>query len=259
MTSPPTIFLSHGPPLISQSGGPVVDFFRQLGKQLERPRAILCVSAHWETIQPKITGAANPGIIHDFGGPPGLFKINYSVKGWPALADKIGHLLVDSGFKVDIEPDWGLDHGVWIPMMFIYPDGDVPVIQLSLQTEEDPLHHYRIGNALRKIRDEGVMIIGSGGAVHNLDEIHGYKMDDKPPDYILAFDNWLGECIQRGQKDMLLHYKQQAPEPDRCHPYPAEHLLPLFVCLGAANEYSGKMIYHGFLFGTLGMAAYQWN
>jgi 4,5-DOPA dioxygenase extradiol len=259
MEKMPAIFISHGPPLIAQSGGPTVDFFKQLGKTLDRPKAIICVSAHWESVQPKITGADNPETVHDFGGPPGLFSINYPVKGNPALAAEAGNLLALAGFTAEMDPERGLDHGVWIPMMFIFPEPDIPVIQLSLQTEENPAHHFRIGNALKKLRNDGVLIIGSGGAVHNLDEVYHYKMNDRPPDYVSAFDRWLNRMITAGDKDALLDYHRQSPEPEKCHPYPAEHLLPLFVCLGAADEYAGKMIHHSFLFGTLGMAAYEWH
>lgn len=258
MEKPPIIFLSHGPPLIAQSGGPTVEFFKQLGKRLERPKAILCVSAHWESIHPKITGADAPKIIHDFGGPPALFNMTYSARGCPALAEKTEQLLRTAGFKPDIEQDRGLDHGVWIPIMFLCPKADVPIIQLSLQTEESPVHHYQIGKTLKAIRDDGVLIIGSGGAVHNLDEVHEYKMNDQPPDDVSAFDTWLTERIVSGEKEALLDYQQQAPNPLKSHPYPAEHLLPLFVCLGAAESPAGKQIHHCFLFGTLGMAAYEW-
>ncbi|MFZ5570295.1 MAG: DODA-type extradiol aromatic ring-opening family dioxygenase [Thermodesulfobacteriota bacterium] len=255
----PTIFLSHGPPSILLRDDPSVRFWRSLGASMPRPRAVVCISAHWETVRPMLTSNARPGILYDFSGPPPLFSRAYPATGDPKLAESIREALAAAGFDTALDASRGLDHGVWVPVSQMFPQADIPVIQLALQTELSPRHHYALGRSLGPLRDEGVLILGSGGAVHNLDEIHAFAVHDTPPDYALAFEAWLETAISDDDVDALLDYRKQAPSPDRCHPYPAEHLLPLFVCLGAGNRLGpGRRLHQGFLYGVLSMAAYSW-
>jgi 4,5-DOPA dioxygenase extradiol len=144
--------------------------------------------------------------------------------------------------------------------MLMYPDATIPVVQLSVQTELDPKHHVDLGRALRPLREDGFLILGSGGATHNLPEIHKYSSDSPPTDYASAFDTWLEEVITQGREDALLNYKEEGPSASRNHPYPAEHFLPLFVPLGAAGPGAkGRLIHKAFMYGVLSMAAYAWD
>jgi 4,5-DOPA dioxygenase extradiol len=207
-----------------------------------------------------LTRASLPETIHDFSGPPELFGMQYPAPGNPDLAQEAVRRLQAAGFKTASLLDRGFDHGAWVPLMLMYPDADIPLVQLSVQTELDPRHHLELGRALRELRNEGIFILGSGGAVHNLDEIHGKKMDSPPPDYVLAFDTWLEKAVAEGDEFALLRYKTAAPLADRCHPYPAEHFLPLFVPMGAAGKKAkGRLLHRSFMYGALSMAAYIWE
>ena len=257
-TKLPVLFVSHGPPLVAVAPYPANSFLKQLGRNLPEPRAIVSISAHWESVEPFLTNAADPGIIYDFGGPQSLKNSTYDLSGAPHLAEEILQLLHSEGFSAHGFAR-GFDHGTWIPLMLMYPGADIPTVQLSIQTEEDPSHHYRLGKALAPLRESGVLIMASGGAVHNLDEVHHYTADAEPPQYVHQFDRWLEKQILGNNTARLLDYQQQAPQPLRCHPYPSEHFLPLFVALGAATGEKGRRLHDSFLFGTLSMAAYAWG
>lgn len=254
----PSLFISHGPPVIAVSTTPASRFLSSLGSQLPRPRAIVSVSAHWETVGPKVTAAAAPPIIHDFSGPPGALNLTYGVKGAPETAAKVVALLAEKGIQAEYELERGLDHGTWIPLLMMYPRADVPVVQLSIQTEEDSDYHFRLGEAMRPLADEGVLIMASGGAVHDLDEIHNYAVASPPPDYVQAFESWLESMVAQGNVEALLHYQSQAPDAQRCHPYPGEHFLPLLVALGSKSGSKGQTLHRSFMYGTLSMAAFAW-
>ena len=164
------------------------------------------------------------------------------------------------GFDTHTDPSRGLDHGVWVPLILMYPEADIPVVQLSVQTELDPLHHLSVGRALQPLRERGVLILGSGGATHNLPEIHRYKAASLPPEYAVAFDNWLEEAVTQGREEALLNYREEGPSASRNHPYPAEHFMPLFVPLGAAGPGArGRACHKAFMYGVLSMAAYAWD
>jgi 4,5-DOPA dioxygenase extradiol len=256
----PPLFISHGPPTVLLMAGKTADFLRSLGTQLPRPQGILCVSAHWEAVDPKITTTSHPQTIHDFGGPRDLFRMTYTAPGDAMLGADALELMQTHGFKAAADPQRGLDHGVWIPLKMMYPEADIPVVQLSVQTERDPEYHLALGKALRPLSAKGVLIMGSGGAVHNLDEIYQYQIDSTPPEYISAFDAWLEQKTTAGSVQALCNYLDEAPDARRAHPYPAEHFLPFFVPLGAAcSDTVGRKIHHGFMFGTLSMAAYIWD
>ena len=255
----PTIFVSHGTPLLATSRGRTPDFLRELHQALPRPRAILCVSAHWETGQPMLTGSALPPTIHDFTGfPQELYAMQYPAPGDPALALRAQSLLNAAGLTATLHPLRGLDHGAWVPLSLSYPEADIPVVQLSVQPQRDPAHHFALGRAVRPLRDEGVLILASGGATHNLREFRGQAINTAPSDEVLAFDAWLTAAITRGDVAELLDYPAHAPHALRNHPTP-EHFLPLFVALGAANSAVGRSLHEDFNYGILSMAAYRWD
>lgn len=259
MTALPSVFITHAAPTLPQDACPARAFLGDLGRELPRPKAVLCVSAHWEAAAPRISGAARPETIHDFFGfPPALYELRYPAPGDPALAQRIAALLQQSGFEAAVDPDHGLDHGAWVPLSLMWPAADIPVLQLSVQTALGPEHHLALGAALRPLRKEGVLILASGSATHNLREWHGTRLDDPPPAYVSAFAGWLDDAVVRGDRDTLVNYRDEAPEARRNHPSD-EHFLPLFVALAAGSEGTGRKLHDSYTYGVFYMGAYAFD
>lgn len=260
MTASPTapfssVFVSHGAPSLILEGGPACDFLSALGPKLGRPKAILCVSAHWETDAPAVSGAAKPATIHDFYGfPRPLYDMRYPAPGHPELAQRVKALLDDAGLECAVDSMRGLDHGAWVPMKLMYPQADLPVLQLSIQQTQGPAHHLKLGRALAPLRDEGVLILGSGSAIHNLREL---GRGGRPEPWAAEFGAWLDRAVTSGDADALMRYRDAAPQGARAHPRD-EHFLPLFVALGAAAKPRGTVLFSGFTHGNLGMHSYAW-
>jgi 4,5-DOPA dioxygenase extradiol len=253
----PALFLSHGSPMLVFEDIPARHFIAGLGREIERPQAILCISAHWETERPAVSAVAAPETIHDFYGfPDDLYKLQYPVPGAPRLARRVVELLDEAGIEGVVDPDRGLDHGAWNPLLLIYPQADVPVTQLSIQAQLDPVHHARIGRALRPLRREGVLVLASGGAVHNLRQFHIDR--EQPASWAVSFDDWLADRIAAGDEEALLAYRQHRPDGRLAHPRD-EHLLPLFVALGTGGGVAGRPLHRSFAHGSLSMAAFAWG
>ncbi len=255
MTTLPTLFVSHGPPTLALDEVPCRAFLRGLGDETGRPQAILCVSAHWETAHPCVSAAAEPETIHDFYGfPEPLYRLRYPAPGAPELGRRVAGLLDDAGIACDIDPGRGLDHGAWVPLMLMYAQADVPVAQLSIQAGGDGAHHLAVGRALESLRQDGVLVVASGNATHNLPERGG--RDDPAYPWAKAFDDWLAEAIAAGRSDELVDYLGAAPEAARNHPSP-DHYVPLLVAFGAAGAGArGRRLHASFLYATLSMAAF---
>ena len=230
-----------------------------LARELPAPRAILIASAHWETDQPELTSAPAPETIHDFYGfPTALYEIRYPAPGAPALAARAQRLLNAAGFSAAPDPLRGLDHGAWVPLRFAYPNADIPVAQISLQTELGPRHHYAIGKALAPLADDGILIIGSGHVTHNLGDFQARR--SKPSGEIEAyareFQDWLYRRLMARDDEAVIDYTRAAPHAARAHPS-AEHLLPLHLALGAASpERLARRAYEEMMDGVLAMDAY---
>ena len=231
-----------------------------LGQTLPRPKAILCVSAHWQTRGTQITAMEMPRTIHDFYGfAEELYDMRYPCPGDPALAESVQKLLAAAACACDIDDKRGLDHGAWVPLTLMYPDADIPVVQLSLQKGAGTEHHLKIGQALAPLRTEGVLIMGSGSATHNLREFGSYALDARPQAYATEFEAWLFEATRNARTDAVINYRSRAPHAVRSHPT-EDHIWPLFVPLGAAGEgASGERLYGGYTYGILSMAAYAWG
>lgn len=233
----PTLFISHGSPMLAVEPGVYGAAWAKMAEPLPRPEAILMVSAHWNTRQPALSAATVPVTIHDFGGfPAELYEIRYPAPGAPQLAARVANLLAEADIPVGVAPDRGLDHGAWVPLLQMYPEADIPVTQLSVQPGLDAEWHLRLGEALRPLREQNVLIIGSGSLTHNLHEFHFDEFNtDVADDYVHAFQDWMHEALQKNDRAALAGWLQQAPSARRAHPTP-EHLLPLFVAYGAAGE-----------------------
>lgn len=253
----PALFLSHGSPMLVFEDIPARHFIAGVGRELERPQAILCISAHWETERPAVSAVAAPETIHDFYGfPDDLYKLQYPAPGAPRLARRVVELLDEAGIEGVVDPDRGLDHGAWNPLLLIYPQADVPVTQLSIQAQLDPVHHAKIGRALRPLRRQGVLVLASGGAVHNLRQFHIDR--EQPAPWAVSFDDWLADRIAAGDEEALLAYRQNRPDGRLAHPRD-EHLLPLFVAMGAGGGVAGRPLHRSFAHGSLSMAAFAWG
>jgi 4,5-DOPA dioxygenase extradiol len=258
MPSLPAVFLSHGSPMLILEDGRAHRFLKGYAAELTRPTAILIASAHWETAEPRLTAGAAPETIHDFGGfPAALYRMRYPAPGDPALAERAAGLLRGAGVPAGLDPARGLDHGSWVPLSLLYPAADIPVVQLSLQTELGPEHHYRVGAALRPLRDDGVLIVGSGSLTHNLMRLQRQAADDQPPPaWVAAFEDWIADKVAAGDIAALLAWRAQAPHAAVAHPTD-EHFLPFFVALGAATpDGRGARIHRSQTYAALAMDAY---
>jgi 4,5-DOPA dioxygenase extradiol len=243
----PALYLGHGaPPLLddllwsSQLTG--------LAADLPRPQAILIVSAHWESAPVMLSADAAP-LVYDFGGfGEKYYRMTYATPPATALAQRIVAMMPDSE-PVHQHPSRGLDHGAWVPLKIMYPDADIPVLQMSLPTS-DPTRLLALGERLRPLRDEGVLIIGSGFLTHGLPFLTEFRIDAAAPGWSKDFDTWAGEALARGDVDALASYQSQAPGMPYAHPT-VEHYTPLFVTLGASTdpEAPGEQLFEGFWMG----------
>jgi 4,5-DOPA dioxygenase extradiol len=255
-----SLFISHGAPTLLFEPGPTPVFLKKLGAYLERPTGIVCATAHWETERPAVGSAEHPGTIHDFQGfPRELYTLSYPAPGDPALAGRVVELLGKAGLDSGADPERGLDHGVWVPLLLMFPRADVPIVPISIQARLDAAHHLALGRALRPLLDDGVLLLGSGGATHDLREFGQYPLDAPAPDYAREFESWLCERIVEGKEADLLAWRERGPQVARNHPTP-EHLLPLFVALGAAGPGArGRVMHREFSYGVLSLAAFGWE
>ncbi len=254
MSEFPSLFISHGAPLLAIQDGPAHRFLRGLGTQLGRPAAIVIASAHWETDAPLVTTSAMPPTIHDFSGfPPELHQMLYPAPGDPALGEHVHELLATAFPDAHVDPVRGLDHGAWVPLALMYPDAGIPVLQVSIQTERGADHHLKLGAALAPLRSEGVLLIGSGSATHNLRDVRGFNDQAPTAAYVTTFTDWLSAVIEGGRTDDLVHYLERGPDAGRSHPT-AEHFLPLLVACGMGGPgVPARRIHSSVTFGVVAM------
>ncbi|CAN1161945.1 Extradiol ring-cleavage dioxygenase [Linum perenne] len=201
----------------------------------DKPKEILIISGHWDTKVPAVNIVDRNDTIYDFYGfPKQMYQIKYMPPGAPALAKKVKELLMSSGFDQVLEDKkQGVDHGAWVPLMLMYPEADIPVCQLSVQSDQDGTYHYNMGKALAPLRQEGVLIIGSGSATHNLREMSRSVGSVAP--WALEFDTWLKDSLIEGRYEDVNHYEQKAPHGKKAHPWP-DHFFPLHVAMGAGLD-----------------------
>lgn len=253
------LFVSHGAPTLPFEDVPARQFLRDLGHTLPRPRAILMVSAHWSTPAPMANAVARNDTIHDFTGfPPALYQLHYPAPGDPALATRVADLLAAAGLPSSLDHRRGLDHGAWVPLMLAWPAADIPVVQLSIQSHLGPGHHLDLGRALAPLAHEGVLIIASGSFTHDLSSWRTQAGMDEPA-WVSDFADWLDAALVAGRTCDLLAYRHLAPHAIRNHPT-EEHLLPLFVALGAAGpDAAARRLHASHTHGVLRMDAYAFD
>ena len=261
--SMPSLFVSHGAPNLIIRNSEARDFLAAYGQTLGKPRAIVSVSAHFPSSRPTVIVDEKPEMIYDFGGfEPELYEIVYPAPGDPLVAVKVAGLLDAAGLAPALGRNRGFDHGTWVPLKLMYPDADVPVVQLSVQPNKDPAHHYAIGQALATLGQEDILVVGSGSLTHNLREVftaRGMKPENAPtPDWVADFATWMNDRIVDRDIDALLAYRTQAPNAVRNHPTD-EHLLPLYVALGAGGLQAGERVHHSNQYGVLALDAYRFG
>jgi 4,5-DOPA dioxygenase extradiol len=249
-----SVFLAHGSPLSALGGDAHAAALRSFGEAHRDLRAILVVSAHWQTTGPlRISAWEHAPLIYDFGGfPEELYRIQYPAPGDPALAAQIAEQLRAAGHDVKLEPARGLDHGAWVPLLLAWPEARIPVIQLSLPAAP-PAHLLRLGEALRPLRRDGILVVGSGVIVHNLRRIDIRNKEAPPETWAAEFDEWVARQIESGSPAELLDYRSRGPNAALAVPTP-EHFDPIFVTLGAASPGEHfDTLFEGFQYGTLSM------
>jgi 4,5-DOPA dioxygenase extradiol len=251
--SMPTLFVSHGSPMLFlEKDLPARSFLAGLGAVIPTPKAIVAVSAHWNTERPAVSTTARPETIHDFYGfPEALYRLHYDAPGAPELAEKVGQL------TGAVRAEYGLDHGAWVPAMLGWPKADIPIFQLSVQPYLKPAHHIALGRKLAALRDENILVMGSGSATHNLRRLVRGAHDTPPEPWARAFDDWVADKVEQGDEAALANYRSEAPHAREAHPTD-EHFLPLHVAYGAAGPGArGKALHRSFTSGNLSMAAYS--
>jgi 4,5-DOPA dioxygenase extradiol len=256
MQRTPVLFISHGAPTFALEPGRLGPQLTALGHKLPRPKAVLVVSPHWMTRGLRVATTAAPATVHDFGGfPRALFEIQYPAPGAPALAKRTLDVLRAAGWPAEADEGQGLDHGAWVPVRFLYPDADVPVFQLSLPASLDSAQAYALGQALQPLRDEGVLVVGSGSMTHNLYEfrMHG---DGSEAEYAVEFAAWVRQVVEARDDARLQQTLAIAPHAKRAHPS-TEHFLPLLVAAGAAaGDENVRTLEGGITYGVLSMDSY---
>ncbi|SFW20975.1 class III extradiol ring-cleavage dioxygenase [Nitrosovibrio sp. Nv17] len=255
----PALFLSHGSPMLALEDEPTTAFLRSLPERLPRPDAIVVASAHWETGEAVVGGAAHPETLHDFHGfPEALYALRYPAPGQPRLAARMRDLLVRAGFATTVDPVRGLDHGAWNPLLLMYPEADIPVVQLSVQPCRDADWHYRLGRALAPLGRDNILLIGSGNLTHNLREAFDGR-HAHAPDWVVGFAEWVAGKTEARDIDALLEWQARAPDARRNHPT-TEHFVPFLVALGAAGAYRRvERLNREFQMGVLAMDAYVFS
>jgi len=259
----PVIFISHGSPMLALDGEEWGLALRDWALALPRPKAVVVLSAHWESPvggRPgavAITSAARPGILHDFGGfPPELYRLDYPVAGDPERAESCRRSLAAAGFEVHLDGRRPLDHGVWAPLRSLFPDADIPVVQISLP-DLDPAGLLRLGQCLSPLREEGVLLMASGGLVHNLGLLD-WQGNAEPPAWARAFEEWAETRVERGDLQSLLRAKLDAPSYALAVPTP-EHFHPLYFALGAADGSTANTVFQGWQLGSLSLRCWAWS
>lgn len=253
----PSLFISHGSPMLALQPGASGPALQRLAADLPRPRAIVVMSAHWESRELLVSGSPAPETWHDFGGfPRELFAVQYPAPGDPALAQQIVELLAADGLPAHLDNQRPFDHGTWVPLSLMYPAADIPVVQVSLPSHMGPALQTRIGQALRSLREQGVLLIGSGSITHNLGELDWRAGPESIEPWAGDFRNWVVDKLSAQDETALHDYRKQAPYAVRSHPSD-EHLLPLYFARGAGGEFS--IAHQGFTLGALGMDIYRFG
>ena len=252
------LFISHGASTFALEPGLLGPLLADLGRNLSEIKAVLVVSPHWQTGGVRVMTNPAPQTVHDFGGfPTPLYALQYPAAGQPQLAAEAARLLTEAGYPVAFDAQRGLDHGAWVPLMHMLPEARVPVFQVSMPLALDAAGALRMGQVLAPLREQGVLILGSGSMTHNLYEID--RSGASKALYAVEFNNWVRDAVTANDITSVVNYRQLAPHAERAHPTD-EHFLPLLVALGAQGEGDAvKVLDGGITYGVLSMESYAWG
>jgi len=230
----PTIFFGHGNPMNAVLNNEYTEAWRRIGLEIPKPKAILSISAHWFVPETGVTITTAPSTIHDFGGfPQELYQVRYPAPGDPALARRVQTMLAPLPVKLD--DSWGLDHGTWSVLRHVYPDADVPVVQLSIGETQPASFHFEVGKRLAPLRDDGILIVGSGNLVHNLHAYAWGRRAADPYDWAIRFENTAKEALLAGEFKPLIDYEKLGKDAALSIPTP-DHYLPLLYVIAATQQ-----------------------
>lgn len=256
----PSLFIAHGAPLLAIENNEYTQYLNKLGKNMPRPKAIVLFSAHWESQAQKVSNVDTYNTIYDFGGfPPELYQIQYPAQGDQQISNEIQNLFKENGIPFEIETERGLDHGAWVVLRLLYPNADIPVIAMSVNPKLLPEEQYKIGKALSALREKDVLVIGSGGTVHNLRAV---KWSDNEIDqWAQEFDDWLAVHLDNWDLESLFKYESVAPNAEYAvPPYGNEHFIPIFYAMGAADDVKkASLLHRSYRYGNLSHSVWQFG
>lgn len=254
----PALFIAHGMPTLVLEQNEYTDFLRTLSGRLPKPKAVVIVSAHWESPVQRISGAVNHETIHDFFGFPGeLYEIEYPAKGDISIAMHIRELLEQEGIGCELDDVRGLDHGAWSVLKLMYPQADIPVVSLSVHPRLVAEEQFRIGQILTPLRERGVLLIGSGGTVHHVQKLRWDSLGVHS--WAIAFDDWLAEKLETWDTEKLFRYDELAPYARDAVPTP-EHFVPLLIAMGAADSgKKAKLLHRQYQYGSLSLSCWMFG
>jgi 4,5-DOPA dioxygenase extradiol len=258
----PSLFVAHGAPLLAIENNEYTQFLESLGTTLPKPKAIVLFSAHWESATQKVSDVSEFETIYDFGGfPEALYRIKYPAKGNETVTKEIEELFTNEGVPYEVDTTRGLDHGAWVVLKMLYPDADIPVISMSVNPNLTPEEQYKIGKSLSHLREKDILIIASGGTVHNLRALKMGSDDGTIDQWALDFEGWLERHINEWDLESLFNYNSLAPGAKiAVPPYGNEHFIPLFYAMGAADsERSAKLLHRSYRYGNLSHSVWQFG
>ncbi|GLB59588.1 dioxygenase family protein [Cytobacillus sp. NCCP-133] len=258
----PSFFIAHGAPLLAMEKNIYTQFLQSLSVSLHNPKAVVLFSAHWESPVQMVSNVDNFRTIYDFGGfPEELYQIEYPAKGSVKVTHEIADLFTEQEIPFEIDEKRGLDHGAWVVLRMLYPQADIPVISMSVNPRLAPEEQYKIGKSLVALREQDIMIIGSGGTVHNLGAVDMSKDSGPADSWAIGFEEWLETQITDWNLESLFNYRSLAPNVDiAVPPYGNEHFIPLFYAMGAADqEKSAKLLHRSFRYGNLSHSVWQFG
>lgn len=255
----PSLFLCHGAPSLAIEDNQYTDFLKQVSQQFDKPKAIVIFSAHWESdiLSFTYTNDSHDTIYDFYGFPEALYTIKYPAKGSTEIAEKLQKWLLESGIDAQKEMARGLDHGAWVVLRLMYPNADIPVIGVSVNPKLSPVEQYKIGQSIRKLREEGILVIGSGSTVHNLRMLEWGKKT--PTEWAVEFDDWLIDKVEKWDLHSLFSYEELAPHSRLAIPR-NEHFVPLFIAMGSGDdEKKATVLHRSYDLGTLSLVCFQFN
>ncbi|MBU8906609.1 DODA-type extradiol aromatic ring-opening family dioxygenase [Desertibacillus haloalkaliphilus] len=258
----PSLFVAHGAPLLALENNEYTRYLKQVADELPRPKAIVLFSAHWESLTQKVSDVETFDTIYDFGGfPQELFEMKYPAKGEPTLTKEIIDRFQQHGISYEVDPKRGLDHGAWVVLKLMYPEVDIPVISMSVNPHLDPRSQYEIGQSLAELREKDVLIVGSGGTVHNLGVVNMGQDDGVVDTWAVQFDQWLEEKLLKWDLDALFAYREQAPSAQMAVPsFGVEHFVPIFYAMGAASdEQKASLLHRSFRYRNLSHSVWRFG